>query len=246
MKTNHQAALAAAIIAVSGIVSTRAHAQTYPLVPVGTFSVFPTIVKTGAKPTLTWSITYPSVIKDYVTITPPATITPKQNLICDIRILGAGVTTQNANGSINYIETKGQIQYNGSSSWTTIFDGKQTDTLVQNQGILPLFTGKSVTLNKPLNFGGYYIWNGSNGPQFYSTSGTNIRTLVNGDPCPSYLPAYNAPSLSQFLKPYLDASNHVRIGPMDVIIFMELTDTDSNAVGYDYQDLVFLVTFRTS
>lgn len=246
MKTNHQAALAATIIAVSGIVSTRALAQTNPSVPVGSLSAFPTIVETGTKPTLTWSITYPSVVKNYITVTPPGTLTPKQNLICNIRILGAGVTTQNSNGTINYIETVGLIQYNGSSSWTTIFDGKQTDSVVETQGLLPLFTNKSVTMNKPMNFGGYYIWNGSNGPKFYSTTGTNIRTLVSGDPCPTYLPAYNAPSLETYLKNYLNASNQVCIGPMDVIIFMELTDTDPTAVGYDFQDLVLLVTFSTS
>jgi hypothetical protein len=48
------------------------------------------------------------------------------------------------------------------------------------------------------------------------------------------------------IKPYLDASKKIRIGPMDVIVFMELTHTSLADVGYDEQDLVFLVTFRTS
>ena len=52
--------------------------------------------------------------------------------------------------------------------------------------------------------------------------------------------------MEKFLKPYLDASKKVRIGPMDVIIFMELTHTSTADVGYDEQDLVLLVTFRTS
>jgi hypothetical protein len=39
----------------------------------------------------------------------------------------------------------------------------------------------------------------------------------------------------------------VKIGPMDVIIFMELTHTDAqnNQMGYDCQDMVLLVTFQT-
>jgi hypothetical protein len=32
---------------------------------------------------------------------------------------------------------------------------------------------------------------------------------------------------------------------MDVIVFMELTDTNPNSPGYDLQDLVMLLTFRT-
>lgn len=250
MKPKHFSAAAALLLCV--MASPHALA-TDPSIPVGSLTAFPSVVQTGTKPTLTWSINYPSVVKNYLTITNPtgvpsalgATITPNQNLICDIRILGAGVTTQDSKGNIVYIETVGQIKYNGSSSWTKIFDGKQTDTILQQQGILPLFTSKTINMNQAMNFGGYYIYNGSNGTTYNSLSGTNVRALVNGDACPSYIPAYNAPSLESFLKPYLDASNKVRIGPMDVIIFMELTTTNTADVGYDFQDLVWLVTFRT-
>jgi hypothetical protein len=72
-----------------------------------------------------------------------------------------------------------------------------------------------------------------------------VKALVNGDVCPSRVPDYNAPSLERFLKPYLDASKKIRIGPMDVIIFMELTHANLAEIGYDEQDLVLLVTFRT-
>lgn len=245
MKTNPLVALTAAVIAMTLLGASRVHAQsTSPSVPVGTLIASPTVVQTGTKPTLTWNINYPSVVKNYITITSSATITPLQALHCDIRILGAGVTTQDSHGKIVYIETVGQIKYN-TTSWTQIFDGKQTDTIVQQQGILPLFTNKSITINKPLDFGGYYIYNGSNGTKYYSTSGTNVRALVNGDACPNYIPDYNAPSLESFLKPYLDSSHKVRIGPMDVIIFMELTTTNTADVGFDFQDLVWLVTFRS-
>ncbi|MCX6867265.1 MAG: hypothetical protein NTV46_13785 [Verrucomicrobia bacterium] len=245
MNTSHLAALTAAVITLGTLMPKPAHAQTSPSIPIGSLSAFPTVVMTGTKPTLTWSINYPSVVKDYVTVTPPSTVTPKQNLVCDIRILGAGVTTQNSNGTINYIQTRGFVRYNGSSSWTTIFDGKQTDTVVQQQGILPLFKGISVTTAKAMNFGGQYYWNGAWSTARYSTSGSYIKALVNGDTCPSRVPDYNAPSLESFLKPYLDSSRKVRIGPMDVIIFMELTHTSTDDVGYDEQDLVFLVTYRT-
>lgn len=250
MRPKQFAAAAALIHCV--MAAPQAFAQTtQPSIPIGSLTAFPTIVQTGTKPTLTWSINYPSVVKNYLTITNStgvpsalgATVTPNQNLICDIRILGAGVTTQNSNGSINYIETAGKIRYNGSSSWTTIFDGKQTDAIVQTQGIIKTL---NVTSGKAMDFGGQYYYNGSWFTFFNSTNGTNVQTLVNGDACPSYVPAYNAPSLETFLKPYLDSSNKVRIGPMDVVIFMELTHTDKTNPGYDFQDLVLLITFRTS
>ena len=249
MRTNQLSALA---FALGMLAAPPANAQTtQPSIPVGSLTAFPTVVQTGTKPTLTWTINYPSVVKNFLTITNGtgvpsalgATVTPNQNLICDIRILGAGVTTHNSNGSIVYIETAGKMRYNGSSSWTSIFDGKQTDTIVQTQGIIKTI---NVTAGQTMDFGGQYYYNGSWFTFFNSTNGTNVQTLVNGDACPTYIPAYNAPSLETFLKPYLDSSNKVRIGPMDVVIFMELTHTDKTNPGYDFQDLVLLVTFRTS
>jgi hypothetical protein len=242
MKTSHLAAVSAALVSICALVPASVCAQTSPSIPVGTLTAFPTVVQTGTKPTLTWNITYPSVVQDYVTITPPATVTPKQNLICDVRILGLGVTSQNSNGSITYYRTRGQWKYNTMSSYADIYDGVQTNTIVQTQGLVK--TGISVTKDKPMNFAGQY-YNSSWQTLYTSTSGDNVRTLKSGDTPPSNVPDYNAPSLESFLKPYLDASGKVKIGPMDVIVFMELTHTDKNNIGYDLQDCVMLLTFRT-
>jgi len=216
--------------------------STYPSIPFGTLSVLPTIVQTDTKPRLAWSINYPSSLKDFVAVTAAGGITANQDLICDIRVLGAGVTTQNPNGSIDHIETAAKVRYNGSSSWTTIFDGKQTDTTIQRQGIIKTL---NITAGRAMDFGGQCILNGSWSTFFNSTNSTNVRSLVNGDSCPREAPAYNAPSLAPFLKPYLDSSNKLRIGPMDVLIFMELTHADMTNPGYDFQDLALLITFRT-
>lgn len=243
MKTSLLAAAAAAVIVFGALAPTRANAQsTSPSIPIGTLSAFPTVVQTGTKPTLTWSINYPSVVENYVTVTPPGTVTPKQNLICEIRILGLGVTSY-SNGVITYYRTRGQMRYNGSTTWTTIYDGKQTDTIVQQQGIVK--TAFTVNTNKPMNFAGQYYNGGAWQTLYTSLSGDNVRTLVNGASCPTNIPDYNAPSLEQFIKPYLDSSKKVRIGPMDVIVFMELTHTDKTNIGYDLQDLAMLLTFRT-
>lgn len=242
MKTQTGASFGAALAAASLMAVGQASAQsTNPSIPTGSLTAFPTIVQTGTKPTLTWNINYPSVVEDFVTVTEPATVTPKENLICDIRILGAGVTTQASNGSIIYIRTAGKIRYNGSTSWSTIFDGKNTDTIVQQQGIIKTYT---VTKSKPMYFGGQYYYNNVWNTFYTSLSGDNVRTLVNGSVPPPNVPDYNAPSLESFVRPYLDANGKVKIGPMDVIVFMELTHTDKRDIGYDLQDLVMLITFR--
>ena len=245
MKTSHLAAVSAAALAMCTLVSTRANAQsTNPSVPVGSLSAFPTVVRTGTKPTLTWSINYPSIVEDFVTVTPPATITPKENLKCEIRILGLGVTSQNSNGSITYYRTRGRMKFNNSSSWTTIYDGKQTDTIVQQQGIVK--TSFTVNKNQPMTFAGAYYNDDTWQTEYNSTSGDNVRSLVNGAICPSNVPDYNAPSLESFLRPYLDSAKAVRIGPMDVIVIMELTHSSSQKsnIGYDLQDYVMLLTVR--
>jgi hypothetical protein len=251
MKTSQWAAVSAAVISVGTFVPTRAYSQTIPSIPVGSLSAFPTVVQQGTKPTLTWSINYPSIVKDFVTVTGPNTIIPKENLVCDIRILGAGVTSQNSNGSIKYYYTRGRIAFGSSpssSSYTTIWNGRHTDTAVQQQAIIK--ANLSCAKGVRLNFGGQYNADNSstssNWAPWYSTSSstTNVRTLVSGDLCPTNMPDYDAPSLESFLRPYLDSSKRVRIGPMDVIVFMELTHTDQSNIGYDLQDLAFLVTFR--
>lgn len=244
MKTSHLAAVSAALACICALAPMRSSAQTSPSVPVGSLTAFPTVVRTGTKPTLTWGITYPSVVVDYVTVTPPATLTPKQNLFCDIRILGQGVTSTSNNGAtFTYVPTEAQVRYD-TGSYTRIFYG--TNTAVNPNTIV--WTRQ--TLNgKRVRFGGRYYFNNSWSTLYTSDSGTqNVRTLVSGQTPPAVLPAYNAPSLESFLRPYLNSSGKVQIGPMDVIVFMELTHTDSQNTdpGYDLQDMVILVTFRTS
>lgn len=243
MKTNQSATVLTIALALGAFASSQAPAQlATPSAPFGKLSAFPTVVQTGARPNLTWNISYPKTVADYVTITPQGSITPKQDLICDVRVVGAGVTTVNSRGQIVYVETIGQMRYNGASTWQKIFDGTNNDLIVQQQGVVKSFTA---TMNKPIDFGGYYIYNGVKSITYTSLSGNHVRSQVNGDTPPSNVPDYNAPSLASFIKPYLDASGKVKLGPMDVIVFMELTHTNTASVGYDLQDLVLLVTFRT-
>lgn len=255
MKTSHRAATSAAVIAICALVPAAALAQgngngngngnnnsVFPLYPSGWLTAFPTIVQTGTHPTISWGINYPSIVEDYVTITPPSTITTDEELDCEIRILGAGVTVSTSGGGYNFVPTEAQVSYD-MGTYTRIFYG--TNLQVNPNTVV---WSRTIPKNKKLRFGGRYYYDKKWGPTYTSSSGTqNVRSLVNGSIPPSNIPEYNAPSLESFIKPYLTPSGTVKIGPMDVIVFMELTHTDSQSSdpGYDLQDMVILVTFKS-
>jgi len=250
MKISLLAAVPAAALALGMLMPAVSNAQTMPAIPVGSLTAYPTMVQTGTKPTLTWSINYPSVVKDYVVITPPSTVTPKETLYVDVRILGAGVTVTSGGSGYTFVPTEATMSYNSTSSsnYKRIFYGTNNNvnasTPVSTSTIL---SNNRVDVNKPLRFGGRYYYNNEWSTAYRSSDGTdNVRVLVNGDTPPSNIPQYNAPSLESFLRPYLDSTGKVRIGPMDVIVFMELTHSSSQKSdpGYDLQDMVLLLTFR--
>ncbi len=259
MKTSQKSAVTVATIAACLVVSTTSDAKrrispssnanansdtsaTFPAMPSGWLTAFPTVVQTGTKPTLTWGINYPSIVEDYVTITPPGTVTADEDVDCEIRVLGAGVTVSSSNStSYSFVPTEATMRYD-NDSYKRIFYGTNHD--VNPEQVINTFV---LQKNKELNFGGSYYYSGW-GPNFTSQSGTqNVRTLVNGMVPPSNIPSYGAPSLESFLKPYLGPDGKVWIGPMDVIVFMELTHYDSQASnpGYDLQDMVLLLTFKS-
>ena len=244
MKTSRLAALAAALVTMCAHMPSRALADnnSTPAAPVGWLTASPGIVKAGANPVLKWNITYPATVVDYVTVTVPSTVTPKQTLDMEVRVLGAGVTTSNANGTnLSFVPTEAKLSY-ADGSYQRIFYGTNNDVDPND-----VVYSATVQPNKPIRFGGRYYYDRSWSQFYSSTSGTNnVRTLVNGQVPPTTYPLHTAPTLENFLKPYLDASGKVAIGPMDVIVFMELTHTDGQATqqGYDLQDMVLLVTFK--
>lgn len=214
--------------------------RTVPAEPVGWLSVHSNTVRVGANPNLTWAITYPSIVEDYVTIIAPATIQASYDLKCNIRILGAGVTTVDKNKKLIFIPTSAQVSYNGGT-YNSIFFG--TNLQIPRN----IVWSKTIHKNDTLDFGGRYQYNGGWSCKYTSVDGSkNVRCMVAGDIPPAIIPTHNAPSLESFLLPYLKASGKVDIGPMDVIVFMELTHGPSEITnsGYDLQDMVMLVTFE--
>ncbi|WP_367873911.1 hypothetical protein [Luteolibacter sp. Populi] len=258
MKTSRMAALAAVLLA-TGVSAPRAlFAQsTNPSIPVGTLSAFPKIVQPGTHPTLTWNISYPSIVQDYVKVNDPSDpgggggdtyIEPKVKLKAKVRVIGAGVTVaQSGSNNFSFVPTEAQLSFNGGT-YSRIFYNTNPNvnpaTVVWSRATSSTY----VNVGQKLRFGGRYFYNNSWGPYFNSQSGTkNVRILVNGEMPPTTYPLHNAPTLESFLKPYLDAAGRVKIGPMDCIVFMELTHHDSQISdqGYDLQDMVLLVTFET-
>jgi len=237
MKTRKSITALAAILAMCATV--RIEATPEPSIPVGTLDAYPTMVRTGAKPNLTWSITYPSVVKDYVDVEDDKII-PKTTLIANVRVLGTGVTVGQGD-NISLVPAKAEVSYD-SGYYQEIFYGTNDDVVPSE-----VVWTQTVEQGKTMRFGGRYYYNGGWGPHYKSGDGTtNIRTLVNGDVPPSFNMVPGAPTLESFLRPYLDSSGRVKIGPMDVICFMELTHTSdqSDSMGYDFQDMVLLITFK--
>jgi len=216
---------------------------TFPAMPSGWLVATPTVVQTGTNPTLTWGVNYPSIVEDYVTITEPATVKTDEEVDCEIRVLGAGVTvTTNNSGAYSFVPTEALLRYN-NGSYGRIFYG--TNPQVNPNTVV---WSQTVPKNTTLRFGGRYFYNKTWGTKYTSDSGTqNVRVLVNNSVPPSNVPEYNAPSLESFIKPYLSPAGRVQIGPMDMIVFMELTHPDSKSTeaGYDLQDMVLLVTFKS-
>jgi hypothetical protein len=241
MKTMHLAALTAAVITLGTLMPNLAHAQTNPSIPVGSLTAYPTVVQTGTKPTLTWSITYPSQVTTVVTVGPTGTITPLRNLYLDLRVLGAQI----GDGSSWYMVEAYQKLEN-ASSFTWFFRGKQT-----NVNPSTIYFTQLVQQARPINIRGRVATNNSSNPSswqaYYSTGTTtqNVRALVNGDSPPNYVPAFaNQSTIKSTLSPYIDASGKIRIGPLDVIFIFELWGTATNQSYFDMQDLVVLATFR--
>lgn len=220
-----------------------AESTTTPPVPIGWLNTNSDLVRAGSNAGLKWSITYPSTVTDYVAVTVPSTVTPKQAIDVEVRVLGAGVTTSNSDGSnLTFVPTEACISVSGGD-YQRIFYG--TNPSVDPNKVV---YSASLKASQALRFGGRYYYNKAWSTFYSSSSGTNnVRTLVNGQTPPTTYPLYTAPTLESFLKPYLDAAGKVKIGPMDVIVFMELTHTDAQAnnQGYDLQDMVLLVTFKT-
>ena len=243
MKTNHLAHLTVAVIALNVLVSSSATAatSTIPSMPVGIMTAYPTVVQTGTKPTLTWSILYPSKVSDVAQINPPGTITITQkNTYVSVQPIGTGVTTCDPTQGTTPLYTDARLSVNGAA-YVQLFYGIQSDV----DPAYSLYI-KKMGVNDTLNFSGRYVRNAAWSP-LYTTLSANqqVVALVNGDRPPTSFSLYQSSILASYLKPYLDASGKVKIGPLSILIMMELGQTNHSSPCFDYQDMVLLVSLST-
>lgn len=245
MKTNYKIAMSA--IAIHGFGSCIAFAQPkdspdrIPAAPTGIMTASPTVVQTGSKPTLKWNILYPSKVSDVALINPPGTIYLKENMFVSVQPIGTGVTACDATQAATPLYTDARMSVNGGT-YRQLFYGIQAD--VDSSYSLYI---KKHSANTTIDFGGRYVKDGVWSP-FYTTKNPNLQVvaLVKGDTPPTRFALGQSPGLTSYLKPYLDAAGKVNIGPLSVLIMMELGTADHNLDCFDYQDQVLLVTLSSN
>lgn len=212
-----------------------------PTVPGGWLTAYPTMVQTGTKPTLSWSITYPSTVASYATISAPAKITTLDQVDVDVRVIGAGVTVgAPAGNNTNWVPTQALISVNGGD-YKSIFLG--TNPEVDPNALV---WSKRVNKGTEIRFGGRYYFDGGWSTTYNSSNGENIRILKNGEYPPTAYALHTSTQVKSFMAPYLDGGGRIKIGPLDAIVMMELTQpgTNTNSSGYNLQDMVLLVTCK--
>ncbi len=259
MKTSRLAALAAASIATCAFVSGAAQAQDStadPLAPVGVMTAFPTVVQTGTKPTLTWAIMHPARVgsgqtgssgsgsgsgnsdgaEELAVVNPPGTIIPTTDSYVTVQIIGSGPTDCRSNTSTKP-PTDLRVSLDGGA-YDQLFYGTQDDVNSSQKLYI-----KKLRAGQTVDFGGRYVFNGAWTP-FYTTRSSNLQVvaLVNGDTFPASTKFQGQAALASYLKPYIDSSMKVKIGPLSVLLVMELAQTNHSSPCFDYQDQVVLVT----
>ncbi|MES2924337.1 MAG: hypothetical protein V4819_22490 [Verrucomicrobiota bacterium] len=261
MKTSHWAAVPAAVLSFCAVASTRVLAAdpittyTIPSAPRGELSAYPSVVQTGTKPTLTWDILYPASFglggggsgggndgsEPLVEVNPPGTLTPSQPLYVTVQNVGNGVTACSTTQDPlpHYVDIRVSLS---RGSYKQIFYGTAADVDPSKRLYI-----KKLSAGQTVDFGASYFINGASTP-FYTTWSRNMQViaLVNGATIPTSLPLYQSSNLKSYLKPYLNSTGTVNVGPLSALILMELGQVNRNSPCFDLQDVVLLVTFSTS
>jgi len=234
------AAGAASIVLVTLLIA-NADQSTSPAVPVGTLDAFPVKVQAGTKPTLDWDTTLPEEIIDVIDIIPPGRIDPEEDLNMEIRVLGASYQIGWNRGQPVWGTVDSRVRVGSGSSFQQLWYGKQDSINPTN-----VYFSSSVDEGQTIDIAAR-CHNGSSWRDWRATHWgftNNVTALANGDTPPSSVPAFSQGNIEDYLAPYLDENGNVNIGPLDVIYLIELGQTDTNASGFDMQDLVLLITFE--
>lgn len=207
-----------------------------PAVPVGALQATPTVVQTGTHPTLNWNIVYPRQVGDVAVISPPGSLTLTETLYLSVRPVGVGVT----GGSSSNSNAEFRISVNGGG-YDQLFYGSPSDIDPAHT----LYT-KKLPKNSTIDFGGRFVKDGAWTP-FYTTRSSNMQvvSLVDGDSIPTSFDLSQSGNMAEYLKPYVDSTGKVNIGPLSVLVMAEYASTNQSSASFDYQDAVFLVSLAT-
>jgi hypothetical protein len=139
-----------------------------------------------------------------------------------------------------YLPVEVVLSKNGST-WQRLFYGYQT-SVSPTTVLLETDVAKGDTIN----IGGRGYRDGAWLPLYHTAASTqNLVMLKNGDRVPTTVPALNGGTIESFLKPYMDTTTKkVKIGDRDLILLLELGQTNPDNSGFDLQDVVVLVTFE--
>jgi len=243
-------------------------------IPRGTLTVDHDWVRVGEKSQLAWKIDYPAPVTTVVKVDTPNVIKPEKDLKMKVRVLGASLQKlKNNSGNGNNVDGVDSSNYGNvlrgiidpsagiddeirglatylpievlwsldGAAWTQIFYGLQNSI---TPGKVLLET--KVTNDSKVNFGAHGWRDGAWLP-IYSTAvaSPNVVVLKNGDQIPPNVTALNGGTIAGYLKPYIDTVNKtVKVGERDLILMMELGETDTKKAAFDLQDLLLLVTFE--
>ncbi|HEX5789636.1 MAG TPA: hypothetical protein VFY13_00720 [Luteolibacter sp.] len=246
MKKHPWAASTAATIMFGAIAIPVALAQNnnraaaIPSEPAGIMVCNPTVVQTGTHPTINWSILYPSKVSDVATITPPGTITLTTPMYVSVRPSGLGVTGAESGADMDTIHAETRLSVNGGS-FVQLFYGVHSDV----DPAYSLYI-KKLQPGSTIDFGGRFVENGAWSP-FYTTRSGNFQAiaLVDGDSIPTNFDLRQSGKLAGYLKPYVDGTGKVKVGPLSVLVLMEMAETDHANASFDYQDAALLVNFAS-
>lgn len=244
MKTYHSywRNFAAMCLAAGFAFTSQANAQSSaPLGPTGTISAYPTIVRTGTHPTITWDIRHPAPITDAVIFTEDGTVTTKRRLRVEVRVLGASSQYTARNGKRKWKMTEAELTTN-HSGWSRFFRGIQPD--VNPTRVYNTFIAEKDTV---INFRGRNQSGRSSSAMnewfFSGQSGYNVLAMGDGDLPPIWSGSASQRSPADFIEPYVDGEGKLDLGPRDIVIFFELGGHARYYGDRDTQDLVLLVTF---
>lgn len=242
-------------------------------IPCGKLSVDNTLVRVGAQSQLQWQIQYPDNVTNIVGILNPQSIAPKQELQMRVRVIGSGEHTVktdsghgnnldgydssnkgnrpgiDASGSVDderkVISSSGvdlpveAVWSKNHSGFARIYYGKQS-AVVPTAVVLDTVVNEGDTLD----FGARAYTNKWLTLHSTATNSQNVLVLKNGDSVPKQLAAKQYGQILGYLKPYLSTDGKkVKIGDRDLLVLLELDQTNPQAVGFDFQDLGLLVTF---